>query len=263
MRVHLGGIIVSALYKSGPEELLSGERGCISPNMLHCAAMKSMRFKSKLLQCLCRYFFRYASAVAASVLALSATPLQAAAIEFRVTDAAGAPVENVAVYATPRSVMTLPKTRKEAVVEQVRRQFAPLVSVIQTGASVQFPNRDDVRHHVYSFSPAKTFEIKLYVGTPVKPVAFDKPGDVVLGCNIHDHMRAFVFVVDTPFVAKTDAAGRAVVEDLPAGDFEIGIWHFAQAAAVPTRRLQVRAEQGAPVPAAFALTLRAAQGAQR
>lgn len=190
-------------------------------------------------------------------LLFSAALAQAAGIEFRVTDAAGAPLENVAVYATPRQPVQ-PRPRREAVIEQVKRQFAPLVSVIQTGTAVNFPNRDDVRHHVYSFSPAKTFEIKLYVGTPAKPVLFDKPGEVVLGCNIHDHMRGFVFVVDTPFVAKTDAAGRAVVDDLPAGEFDIGVWHYAESAAAPVRRIRI-ADSAATVPAAFQLQLRPGQ----
>lgn len=188
---------------------------------------------------------------------LAAAPLRAASIEFRVLDSSGAPVADAAVYATPRSPMALPKTRKEAAITQKQRQFSPMVTVISTGTSVQFPNLDDVRHHVYSFSPVKTFEIKLYVGTPAKPVTFDKPGDVVLGCNIHDNMRAFVFVADTPFVAKTDASGRATVDDLPAGDFEIGVWHHAQAAAVLPRPMHIRTSQGA-AQEVFAMRLRPA-----
>lgn len=194
---------------------------------------------------------------AAAALALAALPAAGASIEFRVTDVTGAPLENVAVYATPRARLAQPRPRREAAIEQVKRQFAPLVSVIQAGTAVVFPNRDDVRHHVYSFSPAKTFEIKLYVGTPASPVVFDKPGEVILGCNIHDHMRGFVFVVDTPFVAKTDAAGRAVVDDLPAGEFDIGVWHYAQSAAAPVRRQRVAAD--APAQAAFQLQLRPGQ----
>jgi|LNFM01.1.fsa_nt_gb plastocyanin len=212
--------------------------------MLHCDLMKTRQYSS-----LCTRLF-------ALILGLAPGLAAAASIEFRVTDASGVPLQDVAVYATPRQPLP-PRPRHEAIIAQVKRQFAPLVSVIQTGTAVNFPNRDDVRHHVYSFSPAKTFEIKLYVGTPAKPVLFDKPGEVVLGCNIHDQMRGFVFVVDTPFVAKTDAAGRAVVDDLPAGEFDVGVWHYAQSAVQPVRRLRVSGDQ--PLPAAFTLQLRPGQ----
>jgi hypothetical protein len=66
------------------------------------------------------------------------------------------------------------------------------------GTSVHFPNRDSVRHHVYSFTPAKKYELKLYTGTPANPVVFDRAGVVPLGCNIHDRMSAHIVVVDTP-----------------------------------------------------------------
>jgi hypothetical protein len=203
-----------------------------------------------------RQYFSLHTRLFALILGVIPGLATSASIEFRVTDPTGSPLQDVAVYATPRQPLP-PRPRREAIIEQVKRQFAPLVSVIQTGTAVNFPNRDDVRHHVYSFSPAKTFEIKLYVGTPAKPVLFDKPGEVVLGCNIHDQMRGFVFVVDTPFVAKTDVDGRALVEDLPAGEFDVGVWHYAQSAALPVRRLRVSGDQ--PLPAAFTLQLRPGQ----
>lgn len=217
--------------------------------MLHCAAMNTTRKKSQIARVLQGFMFLFAFLSGTTV-------VQAASIEFRVTDASGAPLQDVAVYATPRAKLA-PKPRKETLIEQVKLQFAPLLTVIPVGTAVGFPNRDEVRHHVYSFSPAKTFEIKLYVGTPASPVVFDKPGEVVLGCNIHDNMRGFVFVVDTPFVAKTGADGRAVVEDLPAGEFDIGVWHYAQSAAVPVRRVRVAGDK--PQPEAFSLSLRPGQ----
>ena len=113
-------------------------------------------------------------------------------------------------------------------VEQRNKTFIPLVSVVQTGTLVNFPNRDDIRHHIYSFSAAKRFEIKLYAGTPADPILFDKPGEVVLGCNIHDHMIAYIYVVDSPWFAKTDNDGVAKIDGLPAGDFDIGAWYYAQ-----------------------------------
>jgi len=101
----------------------------------------------------------------------------------------------------------------------------PQVSVVTVGTPVSFPNRDTVRHHVYSFSPVKTFELKLYAGSPHEPVVFDKPGVAVLGCNIHDQMVAWVVVVDTPFFARSGTTGRARIADVPAGAYRMRVWH--------------------------------------
>jgi hypothetical protein len=102
-------------------------------------------------------------------------------------------------------------------IAQADKQFTPAVTVVTVGSAVSFPNRDTVRHHVYSFSPAKTFELKLYIGTPANPVVFDKPGIAVLGCNIHDTMAAWVVVVDTPHHGLTAASGRVRLADVPPG----------------------------------------------
>jgi hypothetical protein len=98
---------------------------------------------------------------------------------------------------------------------------------------------------VYSFSPAKVFEIKLYAGTPAAPVLFDKPGEVVLGCNIHDNMVGYVYVVDTPFFAKTDKSGRARIEGLPPGDYDVQVRHYNQSAAPASRNLAAKGEEAA------------------
>ncbi|MES1986618.1 MAG: methylamine utilization protein, partial [Pseudomonadota bacterium] len=131
----------------------------------------------------------------------------AAEVEVQVNDIAGASVENAVVYLEPKD-KAAPSLKNQAAIAQKNKTFIPLVTVIQTGSSIIFPNKDSVRHHVYSFSPAKTFELKLYSGVPSTPVVFDKAGTVVLGCNIHDQMLAFVYIVDTPYFAKTDASGK-------------------------------------------------------
>lgn len=115
-----------------------------------------------------------------------------------------------------------------AIIDQIDKEFVPEVSVIQTGTSVSFPNNDDILHHVYSFSETKTFDLPLYEGTPSDPVSFDKPGLVTLGCNIHDWMRAYVVVVDTPFYKITDNDGIAIIENLPSGEYELEVWHPRQ-----------------------------------
>ena len=109
---------------------------------------------------------------------------------------------------------------------QQKKQFVPEVLVVPVGSEVRFPNHDTVRHHVYSFSPAKKFELKLYTGTPANPVLFDRPGVVVLGCNIHDQMVGWILVVDTPYYAQSLAAtGKAQIDDVPAGSYRLRTWH--------------------------------------
>lgn len=154
-------------------------------------------------------------------LALSSA-LAARAATLTVTDAGGRPLKEavVSVVVDAPPAVAAPA----ASIQQVGRRFEPTVTVVQTGTPVAFPNNDTVRHHVYSFSPAKRFEIKLYIGTPTQPIVFDKPGIVTLGCNIHDRMLAWVVVVDSPHFAKTDAAGAAVLA-VPAGRHRLRVWH--------------------------------------
>lgn len=102
--------------------------------------------------------------------------------------------------------------------------FQPRVLIVPVGAAVTFPNRDQVRHHVYSFSTPKRFELKLYGRDETRAVIFDKPGVVAVGCNIHDQMSGFIIVTDTPYTAQSDARGR-VSFDVPAGAARVTIWH--------------------------------------
>jgi len=157
------------------------------------------------------------------VVALAAQSAVAADLRVEVRDPSGRPVADAAVYALPDKPGQLEGPRK-ATIDQVGRQFVPRVSVIQTGTAVMFPNSDNIRHSVYSFSPAKTFELKIYSGVPAAPVVFDKPGIVVMGCNIHDSMVAWVLVVDTPYFARTDTAGDATLPNLPPGNYTLRAW---------------------------------------
>lgn len=143
-----------------------------------------------------------------------------------VQDQQGKPVQDAIVYIEGSNVKTA-KPKVEQDIIQKGRQFHPLVTVVQTGTNIKFPNQDKVKHHVYSFSPAKKFELKLYSGVPATPVVFDQAGTVVLGCNIHDRMLAYVYIVDTPIFAKTNAQGLAVISDLPSGQYKVNTWHYA------------------------------------
>jgi len=143
-----------------------------------------------------------------------------------VRDTKGRPVSDAVVLAVPldRKAFDLAKPVRH-VVDQVNKEFVPYVRVIFSGTSVSFPNNDNIRHHVYSFSPAKKFELSLYSGVTAPPVLFDKTGVVVLGCNIHDWMLGYIYVADTPFFAKTEREGQAVVENLPPGHYQVRLWH--------------------------------------
>ena len=106
------------------------------------------------------------------------------------------------------------------------KQFLPGVLVVPVGTSVHFPNRDSMRHHVYSFSPAKKFELKLYTGTPANPVVFERAGVVTLGCNIHDRMVGWIVVVDTPYYAQAaEGAAQVQINGVPAGNYKLRVWH--------------------------------------
>ncbi len=196
-----------------------------------------------------------ATRFAAPVL-LSAVCAHAAAtgVSVQVNDSSGKPLADVVISVEPDSKEALPKHLKPAIIEQKSLKFLPLVSVIQTGSSVSFPNNDKVRHHIYSFSPAKKFDQKLYSGVAAATQVFDKAGTVVLGCNIHDRMIAYVKVVDSPFFVKTDAAGVAKIELPGAGKYKVTAWHYHMAGPEQEQAAVVKA--GADAPLTFKLALK-------
>jgi plastocyanin len=164
---------------------------------------------------------------AALFFTLSASAASAGDVAFLLTNAHGAPVADAVITVYPQGFVKADPFKFDwpQEMDQHNLQFAPFVLIVPVGASVNFPNRDSVRHHVYSFSPAKPFELKLYGQDETRSVKFDKVGMVALGCNIHDNMVGFIKVVDTPFAAKADAMGQAVVRGLPAGPVQVHIWH--------------------------------------
>jgi plastocyanin len=143
-----------------------------------------------------------------------------------VKDHRGKPVADAVVLALPADPRNALHAHPPAdAVDQVDKQFVPYVKVIFVGSTVRFPNSDNIRHQVYSFSPAKKFELPLYAGSEAPPVTFNRPGVVVLGCNIHDWMIGYVYVSETPFFAKTAADGSATLNDMPPGEYTVRIWH--------------------------------------
>jgi plastocyanin len=200
---------------------------------------------------------RYSSIVASIGIAVCALTIAAQAtaaqISAQIKDAAGQSIADAVIYATLTSGTAPTRPKREVSVEQINKEFVPLVSVLQSGTLVNFPNRDKVRHHVYSFSQAKTFEIKLYSGVPGSPILFDKPGEIVLGCNIHDSMLAYMLVVDTPFFAKSDPRGAAVIDGLPAGEYEVQLWYpgTASSARPAAQKIKLSASESASLAFVF------------
>jgi plastocyanin len=133
-------------------------------------------------------------------------------------------VSNAVVYLTPKGPKPSKISKNIAIIDQVNTQFLPHILVIQKDTQVHFPNSDSIKHHVYSFSQAKTFELQLYKELNADPLFFSTLGSVELGCNIHDWMLGYIFVVDTPYFGKTDIKGNLTL-DLPDGEYQLDVWH--------------------------------------
>ena len=167
-----------------------------------------------------------AAALLALGLLAARGPAAAAEIAAVVKDHDGRPVADAVVVAVPAegAARSAPSAAPE-IVDQVDMQFVPRVKPVLVGSSVFFPNKDNLSHQVYSFSPAKQFELTLYAGTPARPVVFDKPGAVVLGCNIHDWMVGYVYVSESPHFARTGEDGSARLRGLAPGQYTVRVWH--------------------------------------
>ena len=161
----------------------------------------------------------------AACLSLGVGTSGAASLQVTVVDEQGRPVPGAVVFLDSPQASKVVRPMAQVDMAQQNKRFVPDVLLVTRGTPVAFPNRDTVRHHVYSFSPTKRFELKLYVGTPAQPVVFDQPGVAVLGCNIHDQMIAWVVVVDTPYRAQADADGRVVLDNVPPDAYQLRLWH--------------------------------------
>jgi plastocyanin len=162
------------------------------------------------------------------LLLLVCGPAAATNVAAYVTDQDGKPVANavVSIVADGRT-MPAPATHLDParIIDQRDETFIPLVTILPRDGRVVFANNDKTKHQVYSFSPIKQFEITLAQGERSPSFAFDKAGVAVLGCNIHDHMIAYVFVSDSPWTAITGPNGRTVISDVPPGNYNIHVWH--------------------------------------
>ena len=162
-----------------------------------------------------------------AALMLCPVPALAGSLDLRLTDAKGAPVEDAVVTVhpasgTPKGPISFPWG---TTMVQQNIAFGPQVLIVPVGATVKLPNKDKVRHHVYSFSRPAKFEIKLFGKDETRSYKFTTEGAVALGCNIHDSMSGFIKVVDTPYATKSNASGAARLNGLPSGFARVTIWH--------------------------------------
>lgn len=175
----------------------------------------------------------------------AAASVLAAGIQITLLGADNRPVADAVATATLVGAAPKPsRERKPAVMDQLNKAFVPQVLVIAAGTSVEFPNNDSVSHQVYSFSQPKKFQLSLYKGELHSPVQFDTAGLVVLGCNIHDSMVGYIYVADTPYFGKTDAAGSVRLETLPRGQYRVVLWSPSIADDAGVLRRDVEVEEG-------------------
>lgn len=176
-------------------------------------------------------------------LAVLGSPVASAAdLTVTVVDAEGQPATQLAVIARRANPGAGAEALAPRRVTQQLQSFSPEVLPVAVGTTVEFPNLDRMRHHVFSFSPAKTFEIRLYSGEQVPKVTFDKPGPVAIGCNIHDWMEAYIYVADTPYFGTADANGVATLRDLPPGEYRLAAWHPSLPAEVDAGTVTIGAD---------------------
>jgi len=145
-------------------------------------------------------------------------------------------IENAVIYINKTTTDLI---KDMVIVDQLDKEFIPYVTVVQKGSAVNFPNNDEIRHQVYSFSKAKQFEIPLYSGNTSEPIIFNNTGAIAMACNIHDWMTAYIYVVDTDKFAISDKSGKAIIENVPNGNYEILVWHPKLKGNVETTAQQV------------------------
>jgi plastocyanin len=128
---------------------------------------------------------------------------------------------------------SFPKRKSAADTQMLQKDltFVPPLLPVQTGTRVAFPNLDDTYHNIFSFSPAKRFDLGRYRPdeTPIPSVVFDVPGLVTVRCDIHEHMRALILVLDTPYFAMSDVDGRFRLSGLPSGHYTLKAWLSSKA----------------------------------
>lgn len=175
---------------------------------------------------------KYALGVAGFIFASN---VFAANLTLNIIDQYGSPLSNTVIELVNVNSVTPAENLPVIIMDQVDKQFSPVLLIAQQGQQVNFPNSDNIRHHVYSFSPTKPFQLKLYSGQPEKPITFDNEGVVVLGCNIHDSMVGYIYVAKSELVYQSDEQGRIELKNviLP---IQLSAWNPLQKATLEEKK---------------------------
>jgi plastocyanin len=134
---------------------------------------------------------------------------------------------------------------KHPLLDQRDLQFHPQVLPILVGTTVDFPNRDNLFHNVFSYSRSKPFDLGRYPKDDSRSVTFDRPGVVRVYCDIHSHMNATILVLENPFFAAPDEDGRYSIPYIPEGKYTLVLWYDRDV--VERRTIDVRAGQSLEV----------------
>ena len=193
---------------------------------------------------------------------------QTAELAVTVIDERGQPVADVVIVAVPAGDEARPpkpagRRPNTMVVDQVNGEFSPKVRAIFVGDSVRFPNHDNIRHQVYSFSPTRRFELPLYPGVAAPPIRFDTAGVVVLGCNIHEWMVGYVYVSESPYFARTNESGKARLQNLPQRAYVVRVWHPQLSVSEAATKKRVDVSHAARAAVDWTLTLKPEVRARR
>lgn len=191
---------------------------------------------------------------AVSILLAVAARAPASELVVSVDDGHGKPAADAVVTLRKDGDAQEPQAPATRIIDQHHETFIPYVEIFRPGDQVVFHNSDRTRHHVYSFSAAKSFEFVIAPGDSSPPVTLDRAGEIAVGCNIHDRMITHLFVSDAPWIARSEADGRAVFEGLPAGTYELEVWHPQLRPGRPGPRRTIAVDD-APASATFSLSL--------
>ncbi|REL32098.1 hypothetical protein DXX94_15985 [Thalassotalea euphylliae] len=158
--------------------------------------------------------------------ALSSAPLWANNFNVQVLNKSGQPQQDIVVFVTPTNgIEGLAANTEQLIVDQKGKKFAPYLSVMQKGQTIQFSNRDDITHHIYSVSGENRFEFKLKAGKSKNTEAMQATEEIAMGCNIHDWMSGYALVVDTPYFGKTNGQGIVSFVLANLGEYQVSVWH--------------------------------------
>lgn len=160
--------------------------------------------------------------------------VQSADTSITVLDKENNALHNIVVELQSDTFDSMQPSNKPVIMQQLEQQFVPHVLAVSKRSVVEFPDSDTVKHHVYSFSPVKTFEIAIYKQSVSREITLEQAGVVELGCNIHDWMLGYIYVAQSPVFTQTDVSGQARFAEPVAGVFsnqaaraniKVKIWH--------------------------------------